>query len=124
MIAHAPTENQSHVDDEGRNHVVSVRLLVTVFLTLVLLTLLTVLLAGIPSGPWEIWISLGIASLKAALVAAYFMHLRFDNPFNTVILLSTIGFVALFLILTLADSRAYQPELHFDQLPAPATAPE
>tara|TARA_B100000945_G_scaffold283038_1_gene251821 strand:- start:630 stop:887 length:258 start_codon:yes stop_codon:yes gene_type:complete len=78
-------------------------LLFGVFTALVLLTLLTVVAAQFSFGAWEVWVSLGIATIKAALVAIYFMHLRYDRPFNAVVFLSAIVFVALFLALTLMD---------------------
>ncbi|MEM9658711.1 MAG: cytochrome C oxidase subunit IV family protein [Planctomycetota bacterium] len=81
----------------------SLRLLSGVFGLLVLLTLLTVVAAQFSFGAWEVWVSLGIASLKATLVAVYFMHLRYDRPFNSLILISAVVFVALFLALTLMD---------------------
>jgi cytochrome c oxidase subunit 4 len=83
-------------------------MLLAVFAALVVLTMVTVAAAGFASGDWEIWIALSIASLKAALVAAYFMHLRYDNPFHTLLLVSALAFVTLFLALTLADTQAYQ----------------
>ena len=86
------------------------RVLLAVFTALVLLTLVTVLAAQFPTGAFEIWISLGIASLKAALVAAYFMHLRYDKPLNALLLVASLAFVTLFLALTLADSKAYQDD--------------
>ena len=87
------------------SHVMSLSVLFSVFAALVLLTLLTVVAAQISFGAWEVWVSLGIATIKAALVAIYFMHLRYDRPFNAVVFLSAIVFVALFLALTLMDVK-------------------
>lgn len=97
--------------DQHLTHVMSARTLLGVFAGLILLTVVTVSAAGAVSGPWEVWTALGIASAKSILVAAYFMHLRFDNPFHALLLLSAVGFVALFLGLTLADAQAYQPDI-------------
>ena len=97
--------------NDSQIHVMPRRVLVTVFVALVALTIFTVAAAQFPTGSLEIWISLGIASLKAGLVAAYFMHLRYDKPFNALILVAAIGFVGLFLVLTLADSKAYQDDI-------------
>lgn len=44
-----------------------------------------------------------IASIKALLVAAFFMHLKYDEPFNRVALTSSLVFVAFFFIFTLGD---------------------
>ena len=97
--------------EDAHVHVMPPLVLVAVFATLIALTIVTVVAAQIPTGSWELWISLGIASLKAGLVAAYFMHLRYDKPFNALILVASIAFVGLFLALTLADSKAYQNEI-------------
>ena len=85
-----------------------------VFIILLVLTGLTVWtsrLHVIPFGnsPIEfgptlhILMALVIAVVKATLVAAYFMHLKYDKPMNTVVMSSTIFAVILFIGLTLAD---------------------
>lgn len=89
--------------DEHLSHVMSPRRLLVVFAVLVLLTFVTVAAAQISFGAWEVWVSLGIASIKATLVAAYFMHLRYDKSFNGLVFVSSLLFVALFLALTLMD---------------------
>jgi cytochrome c oxidase subunit 4 len=92
-----------------------VRILITVFLALVALTIITVAATMFPTGNLEIWISLGIAAVKASLVAAYFMHLRYDNPLNALIFTFGLLFIALFLGLTLMDTFEYQSELIINQ---------
>ena len=105
------TDSRPQTDDQGGevhtslSHVMPLSLLFGIFAVLVLLTLLTVVAAQVSLGAWEVWVSLSIATLKAALVAIYFMHLRYDRPFNTVVFLSAIVFVALFLALTLMDVK-------------------
>jgi cytochrome c oxidase subunit 4 len=86
-------------------HVMPLQLLWGVFGTLVLLTVLTVIAAQCSLGAWEVWVSLGIATLKAGLVGTYFMHLRYDRPFNSLVLLAAVLFVVLFLGLTLMDLK-------------------
>ena len=88
---------------EHLSHVMPLRTLFTVFGALVFLTIVTVAAAQISFGAWEVWVSLGIASVKAALVAAYFMHLRYDKSFNGLVFISSLVFVGLFLALTLMD---------------------
>jgi cytochrome c oxidase subunit 4 len=91
------------------SHVMSPRLLLTVFAALVMLTILTVTASQVSFGAWEVWVSLGIASVKATLVAAYFMHLRYDKSFNGLVFISSLLFVALFLALTLMDLQGPTP---------------
>ena len=92
-------------------HISPRRTLLGVFIALVLLTALTVAVAGAASDAWEIWIALAIASTKTFLVATYFMHLKYDNPFHALMLVAAVGFVSLFLGLTLADAQSYQPNV-------------
>ena len=102
-------------EEHGLAHVMPVRILVGVFLALVLFTVLTVVATFFPTGSLEIWISLGIATIKASLVAAYFMHLRYDNPLNAVLFAFGLIFVALFLGFTMMDSAQYQDDLIINQ---------
>lgn len=107
----ADDEHEAH----GLAHVMPVRILVGVFLALVLFTVLTVVATFFPTGSLEIWISLGIATIKASLVAAYFMHLRYDNPLNAVLFAFGLLFVALFVGFLLLDTHQYQPDLIINQ---------
>jgi cytochrome c oxidase subunit 4 len=111
--AHLPP-NSDHAE-HGLAHVMPVRVLVNIFLILVLLTIVTVGATFFPTGSFEIWISLGIATVKATLVAAYFMHLRYDNPMNAVLFAFGLLFVALFLGFTMMDSAQYQDDLIINQ---------
>lgn len=95
---------ETHVDNEhGLAHVMPISVLIGVFAALVALTLLTVAAAQVSFGAWEVWVSLGIATVKATLIAVYFMHLRYDKPFNAIVFASSLLFVGLFLGLTLMD---------------------
>ena len=109
-------------EEHGLAHVMPVRILVGVFLALVLLTVLTVVATFFPTGSLEIWISLGIATIKASLVAAYFMHLRYDNPLNAVLFAFGLLFVALFVGFLLLDTQQYQADLIINQ-PGGMTGP-
>ena len=109
-------------EEHGLAHVMPVRILVGVFLALVLLTVLTVVATFFPTGSLEIWISLGIATIKASLVAGYFMHLRYDNPLNAVLFAFGLLFVALFVGFLLLDTQQYQPDLIINQ-PGGMTGP-
>jgi cytochrome c oxidase subunit 4 len=93
--------------DDGHDfaHPMPVPVLLGVFFTLVFLTILTVAQASFDFGNWDVAIVMGIATIKAALVMAFFMHLAFDKPFNVIVFLGSFVFVALFVIFTLSDSR-------------------
>ena len=92
-------------------HVMEPKTLITVFVALVTLTLITVLVASWEPGGWEIWVSLGIATAKAILVLLYFMHLRYDSAFNSIVFVCSLLFVFLFLSFTLMDAQQYAPLL-------------
>lgn len=76
-----------------------------VLAALLVLTAVTVAVSGIHFGSpaVNVIVALGIASLKASLVALYFMHLLHDKPLNALIFVSGLVFLAIFLILTLID---------------------
>jgi len=92
-------------------HVVPLRLLFMVWGALVVLTIVTVAVTYIPAellGPFTLWVALFIAGIKAALVALYFMHLRWDSPFNAICLIAALFFVCIFIGIAVLDSREYK----------------
>jgi cytochrome c oxidase subunit IV len=74
-------------------------------LVLLVLTGITVSAAGIHFGSnsINIAIALGIATIKASLVALVFMHLRHDKPVNAIIAISGFLFLALLLAYCVID---------------------
>lgn len=92
-------------------HVVPMRVLVTVWLGLMILTVITVAVTWVDLGSLNLWLAMAIATLKASLVLLYFMHMRYDHPFNAIVFIGALLFVMLFVGLALIDTRAYQPEL-------------
>jgi cytochrome c oxidase subunit 4 len=69
-----------------------------VLLGLLVLTLITVGASRIDfgSGGANVAIALFIATVKATLVALWFMHLKYDKAMNSMIFLSTLFFLSLF----------------------------
>lgn len=86
-------------------------MLLSVFFALLALTGLTVFQAQFSLGNAEIWLSLTIATVKAALVILFFMHLLWDKPLNAIVILGSLIFVALFLGFTLMDAEGYRENL-------------
>lgn len=70
---------------------------------LLVLTVVTVAAAGFNFGSMNVVIALVIASMKASLVALFFMHLRWDKPVNAIIFVSSLFFLGLLLMMTLID---------------------
>jgi len=76
-----------------------------VLLTLLVLTAITVAAAGVRFGSpaVNVVVALTIATVKASLVALFFMHLRHDRPMNALIFVTGLVFLGVFLMLTLVD---------------------
>ena len=73
---------------------------------LLALTVITVVAAGFSFGSWNVIIALGIASVKASLVALFFMHLRHDKPMSAVIFVTGAAVLGVFLMICTLDSNA------------------
>ncbi len=92
-------------------HVMPVKALVAVWAALVVLTVVTVGATWFDLGSGNLWLAMAIATVKASLVALYFMHLRYDRPINGIVLITALLFVALFVGIALTDTEAYNPEI-------------
>ena len=103
--------------DHGFAHPVPVKLLLVVFFALIFLTILTVVTAGQLPNPFGIYVAMIIATAKAFLVMAFFMHMWWDKSINILAFLSSFFFAALFIGLTLLDTSEYQDNI--DSFPRP-----
>jgi len=99
------------IDRPAVGHVVPVPLLSAVLVALLALTFATVAITWVDLGGLNLWLALGVAVLKASLVALFFMHLRWDKPFNAIVFIASLALVMLFVGIALMDSRQYKPEL-------------
>ena len=95
----------------GHVHIVSPRLLLSIYGILLVLTVITVAVTDVDLGSFNLVVALIVAVAKASVVALYFMHLRWDSPFNSVILVAAFLFVAIFIGIAIVDSHAYQPNI-------------
>ncbi len=103
-----------HGDDEhhGFAHVMSVKLLVGVLAVLLVLTIATVAVTSVDLGSqWNLVVAMVIATIKAGLVGAFFMHLIWDKKFHLMAFLTSVLFLILFLGLAIADHREYHHEI-------------
>lgn len=96
---------------ESVSHVVPMKVLIAVWAALLVLTILTVAAIKVDLGSLNLWIAMAIATLKASLVVLYFMHMRYDRPFNAIVFVTALLFVMLFVSIAMLDSKAYEPEL-------------
>jgi cytochrome c oxidase subunit 4 len=76
-----------------------------IFGALVILTLVTVGLAQVHLGEWNFFIAVVIATIKASLVASFFMHLKDDNRFNVLIFVGSLIFMGVFFVYTMNDTQ-------------------
>ena len=103
--------------DHGFAHPAPMKLLLGTFFALCALTALTLLLAG-NVGPFGFLIAMVLATVKAALVMAFFMHMVWDKPINVLAFLGSTLFVFLFIFMTLTDTGHYQEQI--DEFPRAA----
>jgi len=85
-------------------HIVPVRVYVTIFLVLLVGTALTVLAARIDF-PWQLntIVAMTIAIAKATVVVLYFMHVRYSTRLIWVIIGAAFFWMGLMFAFTLAD---------------------
>ena len=85
-------------------HIVSVRVYITIFLVLLLGTALTVL-AAFMDFRWKFntIIALTIATVKATFVVLYFMHVRYSSRLIWVVVASALFWMAILFAFTFSD---------------------
>ena len=114
-MAHpSPTHGHGHDDGAVHAHVSSTFFYIAVFSALICLTIATVGQSYVDLGKLNLAVVILIASLKASLVVAFFMHLRWDNKFNALIFISCIFFIGVFFAYTMNDTER-RGELDADQ---------
>ncbi|MCB0361728.1 MAG: cytochrome C oxidase subunit IV family protein [Bdellovibrionales bacterium] len=91
----------------GSHHIVPFGTYLKVLLVLLFLTALTVLVAkpvsGFDLGVFNTFIAMFVATLKAGLVAAIFMGLKYDSKLNLVVFFCGVFFLILFFSLSYLD---------------------
>ena len=68
-----------------------------IWIALLILTGITVWVAQYNLGPLNIWVALGIATVKSALVVAVFMHMKYESILFKLSLLSALAILAIFI---------------------------
>ena len=90
--------------DSHGHHIVPLRIYLGIGEALIVLTGVTVGVSFVPLGGWNVAVALGIATIKAALVALVFMHLLYDKKIFMVIFVAAVMFVGVFIIFTMFDT--------------------
>ncbi len=81
----------------------SYRNYIIVWVALLILTFVTWRVSFIPLGLMNVTVAMIIASVKASLVALFFMHLRYENKLVWAFALFPLGFLSLIIFGTLVD---------------------
>lgn len=96
--------HNGHGHDDHHVHVIPFRTMFITFIALLMLTALTVWTSRMYFGEMiDLYIALAIATVKATLVCAFFMHLKYEKPLNTIVLCSTLLGIVLFIGLSMLD---------------------
>lgn len=117
----ATQHDDAHDAHHGISHVASTKVLLGTGGSLLVLTAVTVLATRVDFGPnINLAIAMFIAVIKATLVILFFMHLKYDKIFHTVVFTSAILAAALFVGFTMMDSGQYQDSNIWDADNPPA----
>jgi len=84
-------------------HVIPQRIYILVFVTLLLLTLITVDVAFYDAGWLNIYIAMAIATTKALLVVLFFMHVRYSSRLTWVFVGAGLFWLVILFVFTAAD---------------------
>lgn len=88
---------------EEHTHIVPYKTFLIIWIALLILTGVTIVVAQYNLGPLNIWVALGIATLKAGLVVAVFMHMQYENRLFKLSLLTALAILAIFIGFTFFD---------------------
>lgn len=111
-------QRHGHGDDEfhGLAHTMPVWMLLAVLGALMGLTILTVSVTSFDLGQeGNLVVAMVIATVKAALVCTFFMHLLWDKKFHLILFLTAVLFVILFLSMSITDRGEYQHNIDLYQ---------
>jgi cytochrome c oxidase subunit 4 len=76
---------------------------VVVWIALVVLATVTLIASRAVTGGWGLMVAFAIATAKAVLVVAYFMHLAGGRPIHRIVFTTAMAFLILLVIGVLAD---------------------
>jgi len=85
-------------------HILPLKLYLGIGAALIFMTIITVAIAQIHLGPFNLVIALLVAVIKATLVGLFFMHLIWDNKLYALIFVAAVAFLGIFITITLFDT--------------------
>ena len=91
-------------------HILPTRIYYTIFGILMLCTYLTVQIAFLDLGAFNVVAALTIAVFKAALVVLFFMHVKYGTRLTWVVVVGSVFWLGILLALTMGDylTRAWR----------------
>jgi cytochrome c oxidase subunit 4 len=102
--AHEAPDQEHPGQFDVHAHISPAKFYVFILLILMTLTLLTVGVSYVHLGKLNLIVAIVIASIKASLVVLFFMHLKYDNKFNALVLIISLLFIGVFFAYTLNDT--------------------
>ncbi len=88
---------------EHKHEPVPYRTFIQIWVALLVLTGVTIAVSRIHLGALNIWVALGVASLKSSLVLFFFMHLKQEGRLFKIGLLVMLVILAIFIGMTFTD---------------------
>ena len=94
----------SHSHSDKHEHITTYKTSSIIWAALMVLTVITVYVSYVDFGTMNVVIAMAVASLKAALVALFFMHLKFEDSITWVFALFPLGLLFLLITMTFVDT--------------------
>ena len=88
---------------EEKHHLVPYRVYFIVWIALLVLTVVTVAVSYVDMKHVTVLTAMLIAATKSMLVLLYFMHIRFEKPLYSVMILAAMVTYGIFVALTFVD---------------------
>lgn len=85
------------------SHITEYKVLSTVFLVLISLVILTITVTSLDLAPYSVTVALIIAGVKAYLVMAYFMHLKYEGLLLRILVAGVFVLFAAIVVFTFID---------------------
>ena len=85
-------------------HVLSLKIYLGIGGLLIFHTAITVLVAQVNLGAWNLAVAMMIAASKGTFVLLFFMHLKYDNNIYSILFLLSVLTLAVFIIFILFDT--------------------
>jgi len=93
----------AHGSHDSAHHIIPRATYFKVFAALITLTIITVAASRVDFGTMNTVVAFTIATIKAVLVASIFMHLKYDDRMNRLILFCALFFLLVFYFFCILD---------------------